>query len=408
MGWNPRDTGKTGVIGNSDQTKNVLLGGSIGADPGTEWSRISGQDGKNQKNADAAKAAKAQNDAMGGVYQGMNDADDAHLKDMKQQGLDYNNQTFGNSQKYGQQLDQLTTTANDQATDAQKTYTDTIRPNMVNAMEGAKKEAGDAMSLKDAGDANNSVQKGVRGMYEQQAQGVGRQGLADAGVLAALGAQATQGQMGSTPMTGGQMSAMYGQNQAQSSQAVMRAQQQAQGLREQGIDAGFRESAAQYDRGQGAKDRYQQTIGNLQNSQGVNQNQQTGYRQEIGGYNQQGYQNRQGQINSYAGTNAGLSQLGYQQSQNKAGRQTNLITGQYGPQIQAAQQGAAQIGANQAAGIGAIGTVAGGVLGGMAGGPVGAAAGASAGGGAANGMMGNGPQTSGNYQGTAGYYGRTA
>jgi len=128
MEWNPTKTFSSGAASNpGDYIKNAGSGGG-GVGSGDWWGTVTGQTGKNQKNADAAKAAKAQNDAMGGVYQGMNDADDAHLKDMKQQGLDYNNQTFGNSQKYGQQLDQLTTTANDQATDAQKTYTDTIRP----------------------------------------------------------------------------------------------------------------------------------------------------------------------------------------------------------------------------------------------------------------------------------------
>jgi hypothetical protein len=147
--------------------------------------------------------------------------------------------------------------------------------NLKSQAEGQNKialdEASHAMSLQDAGDPNNKVQQAVRALYDKQAQGVRKQSLQDVGVLNALGAQATAGQLGSAgaPTTGAQLQLLNSNNMAQSGAAYARAQQQMQSLREQGLDRGFSESAAQYDRGQRAIDRTQNLraeIGNYDNN----------------------------------------------------------------------------------------------------------------------------------------------
>ena len=73
---------------------------------------------------------------------------------------------------------------------ADKTYSETIKPRLQGIMEDAQRNADQAMSLQEAGDINNKIQGQVRQSYEQQAQGENRQGIADTGVMQALGAQA--------------------------------------------------------------------------------------------------------------------------------------------------------------------------------------------------------------------------
>lgn len=166
----------------------------------------------------------------------------------------------GRDASYNSYMDQsqkLSDEARSQGEDAQQTYTGTLRPAMKNNMENLGREASGAMTLQQAGDPNNATASGVRNMYDQQAQGYRTQGLQDAGVLNALGANAFAGQMGNGgPMTGAQM--QLGQSQAlqQGGQAYAAAQRQMDRLHEQGIGAGMEESGRQYERGQGARDRY--------------------------------------------------------------------------------------------------------------------------------------------------------
>ncbi len=75
----------------------------------------------------------------------------------------------------------------------------------------------------------------LQGQYQQQAQGEGKQGLADVGVLSALGMQNMAGQLGNVPMTGGQLQALMGANQAQSGQAYAQTQRRVQSLKDQGL-----------------------------------------------------------------------------------------------------------------------------------------------------------------------------
>lgn len=194
-------------------------------------------------------------------------------------------------EKYQGQLQKFSDEAANQANNAEVTYKNNIQPRLQDIMSTAQSEAGGAMSLKDAGDPNNSVNKAWRGMYENQAQGVGKQALADVGIMNSLGAQATANQLGGMGGAIGtnQLLALQGQNMGQSGQAYARAQQQMQGLREQGLEAGRQESNSQYNRGQGAKDRYAGSVADFAHADASNQDRQTKYRGEREGYAGKGF-----------------------------------------------------------------------------------------------------------------------
>jgi len=67
---------------------------------------------------------------------------------------------------------------------------DQLNPQYQTLTQQAMGNAGQAMTLGQAQTANNAVEQGIQGMYNQQAQGITNQGLADYGDLAALGGQA--------------------------------------------------------------------------------------------------------------------------------------------------------------------------------------------------------------------------
>lgn len=122
---------------------------------------------------------------------------------------------------------------------------------------GIEKEAKARMTMAQAQDPNNPVAVAFRNFYEQQAGAEGKKGLADVGVLSALGAQATAGQMGGgVPMTTGAMQALQAQNMGQSGQAFANVQKRMQGLRDQGIAQGWAQTEAAYGRGQDALNRF--------------------------------------------------------------------------------------------------------------------------------------------------------
>ena len=194
-------------------------------------------------------------------------------------------------EKYQGQLKGLSDAAASQASDATQTYKNNIQPRLQDIMSQAQTESGGAMSLKDAGDPNNSVNQAWRGMYEKQAQGVGKQALADVGVMNSLGSQATANQLGGMGGAIGtnQMLALQGQNMGQSGQAYARAQQQMQGLREQGLETGRQESSNQYNRGQAAKDRYTGSVRDYAGADADFQDRMSGYRGEQAGYGERGF-----------------------------------------------------------------------------------------------------------------------
>lgn len=110
----------------------------------------------------------------------------------------------------------------------------------------------------DWNDPNNQIATANRNLYNQQAQGTRRAGLADAGVLSALGAQANAGAFAGRPMTGGQMQAAAGASQNRAGQAFAMAQQRAQDLQDQGLARGYEQTQAAYGRNQDALNRSRQ------------------------------------------------------------------------------------------------------------------------------------------------------
>ncbi len=242
--------------------------------------------GKSNKIAKEGEAkAEEQYQAGHAVSEKMGEADDRYGQDYENAANDYQHSQNIHNEGYKGDLSKLESEAGTQSTDAKKQYTNTIQPRLKGIMEDAGKEAKGAMTLQQAGDPNNSVQQAVRGMYDKQAQGAQKQGMADYGVMSALGAQAAGGQFGSGgPMTSGAMGQIYGQNQAQAGNAYAKAQGRMHDLQQQGIDRGFDESSKQYDRGQGAKDRYSKSIGDMDSAENSYLDKTSRLRDERGGY----------------------------------------------------------------------------------------------------------------------------
>jgi hypothetical protein len=244
---------------------------------------------------------------------------------------EYADTLSGSEKDYQTKVKGLQSQAETQAADAKSTYTNTILPGFKNSMEDAQRQASQAMSLSDAGDMNNSVQKGVRDFYGQQAKGEGQQGLADVGVLSAMGAQALGNQMGQGgPMTGAQLQLATSQNMAQSGQAFANTQKRIQALKQQGIEQGLTQSNQQYNRGQDAREFAQKSVGAYEGANNRMNNEQADFRGEIG--------TQQNNIRSsqYAGGNAvyggKMSQInrGIGNAAQDYGLNTGLAGQQYG------------------------------------------------------------------------------
>lgn len=136
--------------------------------------------------------------------------------------------------------------------------------NMADPSLGIESEAKSRMTMAQAQDPNNPVAVAFRNFYNQQASGESNKGLADVGVMSALGAQAMQGQMGNgSPMSTGQMQALQAQTQNQSGQAFSNVQKRVQSLKDQGVAQGWLQTQNAYQNGQQALDRY----GNLSQMQ---------------------------------------------------------------------------------------------------------------------------------------------
>lgn len=369
-------------------------------------------------------------DEMGGKMEGVNDSIDAsgnlfsaHAGDATNA---YNQGIASNTGKYVKGQQNLKDQATDSANQLKGLYGQTDK-SMQTLQGRADKNAGQSMSLKDAGNVNNSVQQGVRGLYnkeaasregaynregefqrdaynregdfarsnynkegskqqrlyEQQAQGVGRQGLADTGVLAALGSQAMAGQLGgASPFTGGQLQAMQGANMNQAGQAYARAQQQMQGLRDQGMNRnmdmrqqgigtqtqmrgqgldrksdlrtqgenvvtqtrnqgmqqGFDQSGIQYGRGQDAQ---MMASGMAQDRFGMGnayQGARQGIRDEQSGYQGNIYGARQGASAQTYNNNMNRAGLDYGIAQDAGARDMAQINAQYSPKMAAQGQ----------------------------------------------------------------------
>lgn len=258
-----------------------------------------------RKQQDLAKQgeeeAGKQFDETGGVYDTMNADDTQYLQDISGQHAQYEGARDTAIGKADRDLERLGNEASSQATDARKVYAGTVAPALKDAMGASTKEAKSAMTLKQAADPNNNVQKDyrnlynneastartaadteaarargefdtegqgaqnaynteaanargeynsegqaqqddynatgtrMRGEYDQMGKGFRTQGLQDAGVLSALGAQATAGQFAGMPIGGAQLQAAQGRNQAAAGEAYAKGAQRMQALKEQGL-----------------------------------------------------------------------------------------------------------------------------------------------------------------------------
>lgn len=374
-------------------TKDTFMGGQRDA-----IRKATGKDTSGQK-AQQKKAEKArQNEAAETKKKlgGMKSADEKLYKKESQGIGDYKASRNNSVSEYLGRLNEVDNQARNQATDAQTTYTNQIQPQMKGIMEDARTQAGQAMSLSEAGNVNNSVHRGVRDLYDQQAQAVGNRSLHDVGVLNALGAQATAGQMGNgVPMTGSQMQLLNAQNQQASGLAYARAQQQMQSLREQGLERGFDESNAQYERGERARDRYRGSVGDYESAMDRNIARQGAFRDESMGYGADRFGVKLGKArenraltNEKAGMRHGLTTGQYQ-------RDLGEISNRYGNQQEQIAAKIAQMNADNASksamASGVMG-MAGAGVGAFAGGPAGAMAGYQVGQGAGGAMTGGGQQ----------------
>lgn len=191
------------------------------------------------------------------------------------------------------------------------TYSNDIQPRMKDMMERSQKNSASAMSLEDYMNPNNKVAQQTRQLYENQAQGENRQGLANAGILSAMGMQNMAGQLGGMPMTGGQLQALMGANQAQSGTAYANTQRRVQNLRDQGLDRGFQQSDKAYAAGLDAQDRYRRSVGDYEGAFDRNQGREAAYRKEFGDRSQSTLDAKNQWGNDVFNLDSGMSDLSH-------------------------------------------------------------------------------------------------
>lgn len=182
----------------------------------------------------------------------------------------------------------LLSEADAQATDARNVYQN-LSTKFDKISSDAEREAGDAMTLKQYMDpANSQAFQNVNNLYQNQAQGEGRAGLADFGVLSSLGAQAMgAGMAGMGPLTAGQQMGMLANSQRQAGEAYANTQRRMQALRDQGLQTGLAFHGKAYEAGLNAKDRFRNA---LMDREGLTQRDvalQQGLRGERGGFQDQ-------------------------------------------------------------------------------------------------------------------------
>lgn len=244
---------------------------------------------KNTRNTNSENYRKARDSKTGDYRKTRSTIDDRARADDK----DYLDKFTGEANKntenvsknegnFRKELSDLKTRSTKDEDRLRKDYDTEINPRLKSQMDARKTDAGNAMSLKDAGDVNNSVHKGVRKLYDDRGSGARRQGLADYGMLAALGSQATGNAGG--PMTGAQLQNVQAANNRQAGSAYNNALQRSQSLEDEGINRGFEESGRQYDRGVAANMAYDDSVNNYQNAGNSFNSQAQGMRGEQSGY----------------------------------------------------------------------------------------------------------------------------
>jgi len=342
---------------------------------------------KKQKAAnDEMKASQATQqsktkDIMGQQDKAANDYYDSMKGSTDKYVNDYNSATGA----YQNDQAQTKKAYQDQASDSSAAYSNEVLPRLTNVMNQRKGNADAAMSLTDAQDPNNKVASATRDMYNQQAQGIQNQGLADYGVLAALGSQATGHTVGGYGgmMTGGQMQSLQNANMGQASGAFGHAQQNANNLKLQGIQKGQDQSNWAYGQGQQAIGDYSGSIRDYEGANNQKNAIQNMYTGQEAGIDQDAYGVRLGQAGVARDAASGLAGLQNANADASLNRQQGFVNGVSATDQATAYANAQAAASAQAAKLGALGTIAGGVIGGYAGGAPGANAGAGAGGAAA-------------------------
>ncbi len=432
--------------------------GDIGDKSAATWANIQGKKHASDPAADAARMQQTEEEQYG--------ANKEFVRRLGESDQDYLGKQQGTVNKYQNDLAGLRDQITDSQMDARNTYTNDIQPRMKGLMETAQQNASGSMSLQDAMDPNNKVALGTRNLYnslgdtqrnayntegdyvrdlynkqggsvqdlyEKQAANEGRSGLADVGVLGALGAQNLAGQLGNVPMTGGQMQAMLGANMSQAGSAFANTQKRQQSLRDlgitgnldmqnqglsnltaaraaglgkqaglqtQGLDAGFNRSDKMYGLGQEAQDRYGRSVNNYESASDRQQGREAGYRNELGSNrsSEYGLQSGQNALRNQIG-NTGITREMANENTHLGGKQANIAADIAGANARTAGNNAVTTGALQAGGT---------VLGAIYGGPAGAAAGGQAGGALGNAAATPTQQIPQNNSGNYGNYGSYA
>lgn len=375
MGWSPPGTDEldkaaNGAMGSNDFTTAPSFNGKW---VNEEAGHITGSTAKHNKETQVEGLQQDEANANKQILDADKTAGDTYASNMQNVYNTYGGKIDAAASKYQGDIE-------DQAKNSKATYTNTVLPNLKGVMEDAYNNQKGAMTLSQAQDPNNAVASGVRDLYGTQAQGIQNQGLADYGVLAALGGQATASTIGSSgaPMTGGQLQAIEGANMGQAGAAFARAQGAANNLKLQGLEAGQNQSNWAYNAGQQAKNAYSASIGNYEQASNRNNALQQGYSQDIFG-------TQMGQANAHMGMDSAMNGLNYNLGMQANNRQMAYNNDVYGGQQQSLINQINTGNQQNAAAMQAGGTIIGGIFGGgagaAAGGQIGAAAGnASAGG----------------------------
>lgn len=341
MTWTAKDAGIGGISGGDGGDFSIGgLGGSSGA---LGQSDVLGKEIDKSNpylNADKkAKKKKEEDEARANelleqtklLNPKLDAADKQYKDDFTDKSGDYLNTAKGLVGNWQTEIDNLTNQSKNQATDATATYKNTILPELMTHMQGAKNNAAGAITLAEVQDPNNKLVTAIRDLYNQMGMDANRQGQQDFGVLSALGAQAAQGQFGASgPMTAGAMGQIYGANQRQASEAYSKAQQRMHDLQQQGITEGWRQNEHWYDKGQEAQKAYGDSITGLSDAEKNYYDQQGKFRDEITGYTDS-------TLGVQAGLNADVLNIGNMGSAIDkgnayagVGREQDLINKQYG------------------------------------------------------------------------------
>ena len=344
-----------------DQFAGHPIGNSVsGLTGGDEY------DSANRRMGEALGESEAEYGELSALNPRYDQASKAMMKSYKSVGSKHVSGIKGAEFGYQQQLGGLLKEAETAGEDARKVYTNTVQPNLKNILDDSQREAASAMTLEQSMDPNNSVAASFRNFYDQQAQGARQAGMADVGVMQALGAQAFGGQMGAGgPMTGGQMAAMMGQNQSQAGMAMANTQRRVQDLRDQGIAEGWRQTDTAYGRGQDAKDRYRQSVGDVSGAQADYQDLRQGLREERTGYGQERLGSKTRALDTARDYGMGKSSLGYGLAQEGLDRDAGLISKRRGDR-RSTLTGQAQMDVQKGAGKqGILGGILQGLMGGL-------------------------------------------